>query len=289
MAFIPPMMASPSPKVWPDFSSGNYVAEEKYDGIRLGIEVDRDSPTDLFCPHTIRSWSRNGLIHAIPKHLQTELGKLPTGYYDGELFVPGKRSFGATRLDEALNLKIVIFDILNLMGEDTTDLKLKDRRQLLSEIFRHEHCQSQLVTLAPTTVLVSMDELIEIRNMVWDRDGEGLIIKDLTATYKPGKRPKNVWIKVKQLHSAVLEVIGFEPSKGEIVNRGPYATVILRDEDGVVTTVKTLNDAELANFERLAPVGRPHPAIGCKLRIEYQERTADRSYRHPRWDRWEDE
>jgi len=289
MAFIPLMMASPFPKVHPDFSRGNFVAEEKFDGIRLGIEVDRQAPTDLFCPYTIRSWSRNGILHAIPKHLQTELGKLPTGYYDGELFVPGKRSFGATRLDQALNLKIVIFDILSLMGEDTTDLALRDRRKLLGAMFEHEHCQSQNVTLAEQVYLLDRQHLATVRDKVWDRDGEGLIIKDLNATYKPGKRPKNVWIKVKQLHSAVLEVIGFEPSKGEIVNRGPYATVILRDEEGVVTTVKTLNDAELANFERLAPIGRPHPAIGRKLRIEYQERTTDRSYRHPRWDRWEDE
>jgi ATP-dependent DNA ligase len=108
------------------------------------------------------------------------------------------------------------------------------------------------------------------------------------AVYRPGKRDKS-WIKIKKLRSAVLTVTGFQPSKGQIINRGPFATVVLKDEQGNVTTVKTRNDAEIAKLEAQAVAGAAHPAIGRKLRIEFQERTVDGSYRHPRWDRWENE
>jgi hypothetical protein len=86
--------------------------------------------------------------------------------------------------------------------------------------------------------------------------------------------------------------MGFTQSRGKIIDRGPYAAVLLRDAAGNETTVKTLNDVELDRFEQEWPSTagvEHHPAVGRKLRIEYQERTPDGSYRHPRWDRWEDE
>jgi bifunctional non-homologous end joining protein LigD len=290
MAFIAPMLASPlkagfAPK------PGEWISEEKYDGIRLIVEVDREQPEDLLSSETVRSWSRDQILHAIPRHLRAAFGVLPTGIYDCELFVPGKRSYGATRLDMADKLQAVVFDVLEVNRVPVFEQKLTHRRALLDVIFTHDVVVAVAphVTLAEARVITCYDDIIAHRDEVWGRDGEGLILKYLEARYRPGKRDKS-WIKIKQLKSAVLTVIGFEPSRGEIINRGPYATVVLQDSDGNVTTVKTRNDAEVAKFERDAPVsGIKHPAIGRALRIEYQERTPDGSYRHPRWDRWEDE
>ena len=123
---------------------------------------------------------------------------------------------------------------------------------------------------------------------VWDSDGEGLIIKRRQAPYTSGKRTMD-FIKLKDLRTAVLTLVGFRAGVGTIVDRGAYATVVLRDEHGVQTTVKTLNDKELARFESSAKGHKVHPAIGRSLRIEYHEKTPDGNYRHPRWDRWENE
>jgi hypothetical protein len=83
---------------------------------------------------------------------------------------------------------------------------------------------------------------------------------------------------VKALDTAVMTVTGFE--KGE---NGPHSTVTLVGTDGE-TTVKTLNADALRKF-----AANPKSFIGRKLRIEFQERTPDGGYRHPRWDRWENE
>lgn len=289
MPFIAPMLASPFPKKGfiPTFGQ-RWVGEEKFDGIRVVIEVERDCADDLLSDSRIRAWSRYGILQMLPRHLLDALGKLPTGVYDGEMFVPGERSFGAKKLLNASKLRVVIFDLLSVHRESIIDVQYQFRRTLLQQIFAPEERQSDVVTLAESRDIYTLADLEAYRDEVWARDGEGLIVKEVHALYYPGKRP-STWFKVKKLQTEVLEVIGFAPSKGEIFDRGPYATIIVRDVEGVVTTVKTRNDYELEQLQKQAPVRGQHPAIGRRLRIEFQERTPDGSYRHPRFDRWCDE
>lgn len=287
MKFITPMFAAKMKEGF-DPSSGEWVSEEKFDGIRIIATVDREVPEDLLTDCTVRTYSRNGIVHLVPPHLRASLRRLPTGIYDMEMFVPRLRSYGATRLSNADQLEVRVFDLLHLHDEDTMDLPLRDRRALLEEMFSRPEVRTETMQLAEQRPVASLDQIREHRNEVWARDGEGLIIKNLDSIYRPKSRRQNVWIKVKALRSALMTVVGFEPSKGEVFDRGPYATVVLEDREGCRTTVKTRNDEEIAKFEREASVLGPahHPAIGRMLWIEYQERTPDKGYRHPMWDRW---
>jgi len=304
------MFAAAMPKKPIDVLSGEWYAEEKIDGHRLIAHVD----------HTgARAWSRNGLARPLPEHIQSALLELPYGTYDGELYVPGSRSYGVKEIVNAPSLVYNVFDVLGTKNGDATGATYLERR-------------SYLATTVPidgpvhTGWAVRIDssvQLAKLLNEVWERDGEGLILKHTGAIYIPGGRPKNTWIKMKQLQAAVLKVVGFVPSKGKINDRGLFATVVLRDTEGNHTVVKTKNDVECAAFERQAEAGehamgevrlpllgkvkyhygilvqseftlgfpsvREHLAIGRELRIEFQERTDDGSYRHPRWDRWENE
>jgi len=288
--FITPMLAASMPKTPVTIHPGVFLVEEKYDGHRLVTHVDSD--------HRVAAWSRYGLERVLPVHVVNAIARLSPGIYDGELIVPGKRSYGVTELVNGSELVYTVFDVLELLGTSTIASTYMQRRAYLEEMSRHRLFNADGIQLAEVTPVDSADDVRRYLDAVWKRDGEGLILKRLGARYVPGKRPKDAWIKIKALRSAVLTVIGFIPSKGQINNRGPYATVALRDDEGHETTVKTLNDAECRRFEEEAPrlpeidefsLGRvcpDHPAIGRKLRIEYQERTPDGNYRHPRWDRW---
>lgn len=288
MPFISPMLASPMPKQPIDLSSGEYAAEEKFDGHRLIVEVSSGQAVDLFAEGPlVQAWGRYGIARILPSHITDALAKFPYGIYDGELLAPGKRSYGVTELVNSSDLVFTAFDLLKLFDEDTTDLTYDERRALLEKIFSTEALQSPATVLATSRVLYTEEQMRALRNQIWARDGEGLIIKRRRGKYHPGKRTKE-FIKIKQLQTAVLTVIGFEASKGTIQDRGRFATVVLRDDGGYQTKVKTLNNVELDRFEKEAGPS-PHPAIGRRLCIEYQERTPDGSYRHPRWDRWEDE
>lgn len=279
-AFIAPMLASPMPQDL-QLTPGRYVAEEKYDGHRLIVRVGGGVQNDLFMTgNTVRAWSRDGLSRVLPRHITDSLGRLPVCVLDGELVVPGKRSYGVTELANVNELVYVAFDVLETLGETTRDLAHKHRRMILESIFEHPSLADlPSVQLAWSKPVEKLEDIRDICAEVWSRDGEGLIIKDCNSLYVAGKRPKNVWIKIKQLHSAVLTITGYEYGL-----LGPYAKVTLQDDDGQKLTVKIRN-----NEIRSRCAANPGSYVGKRLRIEYQERTPDGSYRHPRWDRLEDE
>lgn len=285
MSFINPMFAAPMPKVPLNLKSGEWYAEEKIDGHRLILQVEKGKGT---------AWSRNGLTRILPPHLHEEIKRLPDGIYDGELYTPGGRSYGVTEIVNGPNLAYTVFDLLQFEGVSLLEENYFKRRVVLLETLA-PRSENPNIHRGWTTLVENENQLSTLLSDVWERDGEGLILKNTSSIYVPGKRPKNTWIKLKQLKTAVLTVIGFAPSRGQIVDRGPYAMIILRDEDGNITTVKTRNDEECRKLEKEAPIeefslgGSTHPAIGRKIRIEYQERTPDGNYRHPRMDRWEDE
>lgn len=277
MPFISPMLAAPMPAGFAP-KAGEYIAEEKFDGHRLILEVSRASRDDLFGEgNAVRAWGRYGIARVLPKHIIDAAARLPTGVYDGELFVPGKRSYGVTELVNSPDLVYTAFDILELADEDTTDLSYTYRRRLLEKA-----CSLLEGSAVRLSQIWQVDGTIAVQELfaeVLKRDGEGLIVKNVAARYHVGKRPKHVWIKMKALRSAVLKVLGYEPGK-----LGLYARVVLQDAEGNTTTVKTKNNDWLAKLAE-----DPASYKGRRLRIEFQERTPDGNYRHPRWDRWEDE
>jgi ATP-dependent DNA ligase len=278
--FISPMLAKPLPAGF-DPAPGEWVVEEKLDGHRIVVQVT-DEKADLFGGRLITAWSRYGIERFLPSHIVEVLQKFPVGVYDGELLVPGKRSYGTVVIENSHLLVYKVFDALNLLGKDLTSLGIgatqDERRAFLTELFKtvgKENC----VELSWTKEVSSMEMVVDLAQEVWAQDGEGLILKKRSALYEPAKRPRGVWLKIKKLQSSALTVVAFRQGK-----LGPNSIVLLRDEDGNETTVKWKNFDELAAID--ADPGR---FIGRKLRIEFQERTTDGSYRHPRWDRWEDE
>lgn len=287
MSFISPMLAA-TPDESFTINNGEWVAEEKYDGHRLVLQVgdgamnlDNRLPFDAppVSPRFVRAWSRHGLSRILPPHIIEAALSLPNGTYDGELFVPGKRSYGVTEIANGPDLVFTVFDVLVLANSRTMALSYRERRLLLETMFNHEVLKDVSgVRLAWSIELESMSHARSLAKLVWERDGEGLILKRKAGTYLEGKRSKD-FMKIKALRSAVLEVIGYEAAK-----MGPHSKVVLRDSEGNVTTVKTRNTAER---NRLA--ADPRAFIGRKLRITFQERTPDGSYRHGRWDRYEDE
>lgn len=280
-AFISPMLASPMPSDL-QIRPNQYVVNEKYDGHRLIVRVGGSGiQNDLFMTGSpVRAWSRDGLSRILPRHIIDSLSQFPVCVLDGELLVPGKRSYGVTELANSKDLIFIAFDILEMINETTCDIAYHHRRVFLETMFSDKSLKDLPgIGLAWSKPVQTVEEIHEASKEVWARDGEGLILKDRNSLYYPGKRPKNVWIKIKQLQSAVLTITGYEYGL-----LGPYAKVKLIDEDGHQIAVKVRNTALRNQCE-----ANPDSFIGRALRIEFQERTPDGSYRHPRWDRLEDQ
>jgi ATP-dependent DNA ligase len=279
MTFISPALASPCPEDF-EVEEGEWFAEEKYDGHRLVVEVGLP---DRGLGPVVRAWSRDGKDRLLPPHLRLPLETLLPGVYDGELIVPGQRSYGVPVLETLKDQVYVLFDVLRVGSDDLTTAGLgavyADRRAMLEEIVKSTFPTTSItpiaIQLAWSRLLVSDENLHEEALDVWERDGEGLILKSVASVYAPGKRQKD-WLKIKQVRQAVLRVTGFRPGK-----LGPHSTLVLEDEEGVQTIVKWKSLEELAKLD-----ANPESAIGRHLVIEFQELTPDGNYRHPRWDHW---
>jgi len=306
---IKPMLAVPMSKAnitdWTD-----WIVEEKYDGHRLIVQVAHLHIWGAAKPESnVIAWTRprqhagatgkTMLERPLPSHLIKQLKVLPTGTYDGEL-VGGRTSTDVSRLDVQASLRFVVFDVLQHEGADQMSRPLDQRRRLLAAIFRQDDVDACEHLMISTAIRVTcQDDVTKFVTEVWTQGGEGAILKRRAAPYQPGKRSPD-FIKVKKLFTEVMTVVGFEATRGKVMNRGPFATVVLEDSKGNRTSVKTVDDVELEKFNRewdqrssitthRDTPDTSHPALGRKLRIEYQDRTPDGGYRHPRWDRWEDE
>lgn len=294
--FRAPMLATATTSL----PKGSWIAEEKYDGHRLIVNV-----TDT--ADYLKAWSRAGNERDLPTHLRTQLNMLPPGLYDGELVVPHGYSSSVSDLSNQKRLEYVLFDILRSGVTEAVDQPWIKRRFLLEKMYAMAGFkQDDHVKLAPVRPISTWKDVEEVSQKVWDAGGEGLILKDTTAPYKIGKRTKT-FLKIKECQPAVLTVIGFAPSEGEIMELGDFGTVILKDADGIVVPVKVLDTeernklavafrSEATRWEEVRLLSGKkvryftnHPAVGRKLHIEFQNRTPDGSYRHPRWDRWDSE
>jgi ATP-dependent DNA ligase len=304
--FVQPMLASPlldkDKRIVKhlDLASGLWVAEQKFDGVRVCVDV-KSKGGNLFGDPSAVAHTRYGLPRILPPHVRQSLERFPSGIFDGELYAPGLRSYGSDpRGENSGKLILAIFDVTELVGRDLVDpvFTYDARRAALSEIFHDVESKNLIlktsdgvpaVQLARSYPLTTLEHVYELRDEIWEAGGEGLILKRRTGIYRPDKRVKD-WIKVKDCQSAVLTLIGFRDSL-----MGPHSVVLLRDDEGNETSVKTKNHDALRYFDQHTLIDdddtcthRP-TCYGRQVRIEFQERTPDRGYRHPRWDRWENQ
>ncbi len=236
-----------------------WAMEEKLDGHRC-VAVVRG--------RTVRAFSRpragkTALARDLPAHIVTLLQDFPDGVYDGELVAPSGKSWDVVVV--GAKLVFVIFDVI---GEEWQGFAYHQRRHRLLQV---------LATMRPGQQAVSTVESLVPSwagvQAIWQRGGEGVILKRLDSTYRPGARSPE-WVKVKQVHAATLTIVGYQAGKS-----GPYSAVELRDDDGHTTTVKTLDNALLREF-----AANPSAYIGHRVVISYQEKTPGGSYRHGMWD-----
>jgi len=241
-----------------------WALEEKLDGHRCLVQLHEGE---------VSAWSRPqaghggvALTRALPAEMREVLRTLPTGLYDGELVATSGKSWDVVR--KTAHTIFVAFDILRIVDLDLTQAPYTLRRSTLLDALRmlpsKQDRVSTVTSNAPTWAQVQA---------IWSRGGEGAIVKRLASTYQPGVRSPD-WLKVKAVHAATLQVIGFEAGKS-----GPYSALQLRDATGHVTTVKTPDRTTLTEI-----AANPDAYVGRHVVIQFQERTPTGHYRHGRFD-----
>lgn len=253
------------------FPPAEFVAEEKLDGHRMLVAKCGETVIGWFRPADGR---REPEIGHVPAKVKAACLMLPDGVYDGELTIPGGTSSDvwrarARRSRDVEPFVYVVFDVLDVLGNDVTKMQLRDRRAMLAMCVAHAvgvHAESiQLARQFPP----SWDAFKSIRAA----GGEGLVIKRLSSRYRRDYRSPD-WVKVVEFGAASMTVTGFIPGAS-----GPFSSVSLRGPVDVAS-VKTVNSEWLRRFAE-----NPDLFIGRQLVIKYTDRAGKPM--HPRWDHFE--
>jgi DNA ligase-1 len=116
------------------------------------------------------------------------------------------RSVDIATARAAQPLSVFVFDLLHLDGEDLLDRPTSERIAALDDIVPKAHRVDRLITDDP-------DAAHRFLDVTLDAGHEGVMAKSLTAPYEAGRRGAG-WLKVKQVHTLDLVVLGVEWGSG---------------------------------------------------------------------------
>jgi DNA ligase-1 len=197
---------------------GLVALEWKYDGARVQIHKDGEK---------VRIFSRRleDVTASLPEIVQTAKRiRADSAILDGEAVAIGKdgrpmafqkilkrfrRKYNVEKLALQIPLHLFLFDLIYLDGKSVVDLPLTERRKLLESI-----ASADPSILADQIQSDSLELAEKIYREALDAGHEGLILKNPTSVYAPGKRGKN-WLKIKPVMETLdLVVIGAKWGEG---------------------------------------------------------------------------
>ena len=231
--------------------------EDKYDGIRAQLHLTNEGP---------RLFSRdlNDVTAAFPEVVEAAAGLKGPLVIDGEL-VPWREGsvldFASlqTRLSRVnpsaellaqVPVVLVAFDLLHHAGVDLLETPLRERRSALEKL-RLPEVTGERILYSHLATARSAAEVDAHFDDARERRNEGLMIKDPTSVYQPGRRGLG-WLKLKRaLATLDCVVVGVEWGHGK--RRGVLSdyTFAVRSGDALLTIGKAytgLTDVEIATL-----------------------------------------
>lgn len=242
---IKPMLAQLSPGIKESIvEMEKVICETKYDGIRVQIH-HYDGTTKIFTRRL------ENVTNALPEVVEYIEEALPSKDFivEGEVIATKdnkpisfqyilqrvKRKYDIDKMREKIPLKVFLFDVL-YYDKPTAELPIGQRRQLLDKIVT----TSEDVELS-TMKIVSPDNYQDAEELFkWsiEEGHEGIMFKDITSPYSPGKRGKNM-LKYKPLRETLDCVItGGTYGKGKRAKFfGSYLLSLLDEKTGEYKTL----------------------------------------------------
>ncbi len=259
---------------------GKAAFEIKLDGIRVQVHKDGDR-ISLF---TRRMEDYTKMFPDVIDPLRQAL-KPKRAIVDGELVAIDKRTGKPMPFQEVLKrrrkyeikqtieqipVEIHLFDVLMSDGSVMLDEPYVERRKTLERIIREVKGK---VMMTEQRVLSKPDEIKEFMSKSIEIGHEGLLAKDLEASYRAGRR-EFVWLKLKpMLETLDLVVVGGLYGKGKRVGFfGSYVLAARDEKSGRYKTVTKCGsgytDEELKEFTKIfkkLQLKKPHPDVDIEI------------------------
>ena len=276
------------------------IADDKYDGIRAQIHTDGKGEVRIY------SRTLDNVTHRFPELEEAAKALGHSVILDGEIvaysdrILPfatiqkrlGRRQVSAKLLSEA-PVVFFAFDLLYLDGEALFETPLHERLTRMREVVRDDAIR--LGDSSPVRDAAHVDELFDAAR---ERANEGLVVKDPSSIYTPGRRGKS-WLKYKKA-LATLDCVVTYAQYGNGKRRAVLSdlTFGIRKEGEIVNVGKAysgLTDVEIAamtehfkrtTVEQHGPVLKVEPTVILEIafdRIQESKRhKAGYALRFPR-------
>ncbi len=197
---------------------GTAAVEWKYDGARVQIHKDGDSVrifsrrlenVTASLPEIVKAARQISAKSAILDGEAVAIGKDGRPMAFQEILKRFRRKYNVQTLAAKIPLRLFLFDLIYLDGKSLVDLPLTERRAHLERI-----AIASPDLLADQVMSGSVEEAEGIYRRALDAGHEGLILKNPSSVYAPGKRGKN-WLKIKPVMETLdLVVIGAKWGEG---------------------------------------------------------------------------
>ena len=227
----------------------DFAAEYKLDGERAQIHKQKDTIVifsrsleniTTYYPDIVEKISK--LIISDDVILEAEVVAMNNNSGD---FLPFQELMHRRRkyeIDEAVikyPITVNFFDILFSDGKNCMEMEYSERRKLLERIIKED----DFARLIPMSIINSEEQVLEVLENSINSGCEGLMLKQLSSTYRAGIRGSN-WLKLKREYqndlgdSLDLVVVGAFFGKGR--RTGKYGTLLVatyNDEDDTFPSI----------------------------------------------------
>lgn len=237
---------------------GPCVAQPKLDGFRLQVHVQKRAHG-----HSVKFFSRNLLdMSEMFPELTLAFQDLPVQslicegeaivydeqtdtYASFQETVKRRRKHDVAQTAEELPLRLILFDILYLNGQELLSAGNEKRRAILLDLFKVD--RAQIVSTIEERLVKSSEELEKYFIECVALGFEGLVVKKPNAIYQPGKRNFN-WIKLKRQEGQLNDTI-------DCVVLGYYAGQGKRAGFGIGAFLIGVFNSQKDHFQTVAKIG----------------------------------
>ncbi len=256
-----------------------WAAGEKFDGYREQLHL-------LNTGNQLWSSGGNSHIDCVPQ-FKVIVPELDDTILDCEGLSPTRRiednatcfkSSDALRWQDEHGMAfLVVFDILRYKGEDCMHLPFFKRRVLLEVAFKvmSRYCMwNTQLRLENLIMTHKLEYYYSIITRTKEEGHEGVMLKDMNASYTPGKRGP-AWYKAKRTEVVVARITGFLPSASTDKYAGMVGSVTYGYQN-CEGSASGLNDDLRRDM-----TDHPDKYIGKLAYFECQEITDMGVMRHP--------
>ena len=219
------------------------AAEYKLDGERIQIHKGKDN-VQLFSRSLQNITDHYPDIAEVIKSLKVDQAILEAEVVavnaETDEFLPfqelmhRRRKYGIKQAMENYPVIVNLFDLLYLNGESKTNLTYLERHRLVQKVT--QGLKNEKVRLVPQTIVKTAEQIEKFMVSAIERGCEGLMIKQITSTYRAGAR-EFAWIKLKReyrsdlVDSLDLVIVGAIYGRGRRV--GKYGALLLAAYDPI--------------------------------------------------------